>query len=96
MAGSTPVINIAFHRSKLSEYPGYSEAHDVYRDLVQSLLLLLSSPNGSVSSSTAAALDIVNFSRIPVLLKGGGYRSPSFLPFYFRENVCFQRMFVTY
>ena len=96
MAGSTPVINITFHHSKLSVYPGYSEAHEVYRDLVQSLLLLLSSPNGSLSSSTAAALDIVNFSRIPVLLKGGGYRSPSFLPFDFREKVCFQRMFVTY
>ena len=40
MTGSTPVVNITFHRSKPSEYPGYSEAHYVYYDLVRSLLLL--------------------------------------------------------
>ena len=70
MTGSTPVVNITFHRSKLPEDPGYSEAHAVYDNLVWSLLLILMSPNCSVSSSTAAALDTVEFSRIPVLLKG--------------------------
>ena len=40
MTGSTPVVNITFHRSKLPEDPGYSEAHYVYYDLVRSLLLL--------------------------------------------------------
>ena len=88
MTGSTPVINITFHRSKLPERPGYSEAHHVYYDLVWSLLDLLISPNCSVSSSTAAALDTVQFSRIPVLFKGSGYRSPWFEPSNFRENVC--------
>ena len=51
MTGSTPVVNKTFHRSKLPEDPGYSEAHDVYYDLVWSLLALLTSPNCSVSSS---------------------------------------------
>ena len=88
MTGSTPVVNITFHRSKLPEDPGYSEAHDVYNDLVLSLLFLLNFPNCSVSSSTAAALDTVEFSRIPVLLKGGEYRSPWFRPSNFREKVC--------
>ena len=87
MTGSTPVINITFHHSKLSRY---SEAHYVYDDLVQSLLFLLHSPNCSVSSSTAAALDTVQFSRIPVLLKGSEYPSPWFSPSNFRENVCFK------
>ena len=85
MTGSTPVINITFHHSKLSRY---SEAHYVYDDLVKSLLFLLHSPNCSVSSSTAAALDTVQFSRIPVLLKGSEYRSPLFRPSEFREKVC--------
>ena len=88
MAGSTPVVNITFHRSKLPEDLGYSEAHDVYDVLVWSLLFLLNSPNWSVSSSTAAALDTVDFSRIPVLLKGSIFLSPWFSPSRFRENVC--------
>ena len=85
MTGSTPVINITFHRSKL---PSYSEAHYVYDDLVKSLLRLLTSPHSSVSSSTAAALDTVQFSRIRVLLKGSGYPSPWFPPSCVREKVC--------
>ena len=88
MTGSTPVINITFHRSKLPEGPGYSEAHEVYNDLVWSLLFLLTSRNCSVSSSTAAALDTVQFSRIPVLFKGSISPSPWFWPSNFRENVC--------
>ena len=80
MTGSTPVVNITFHRSKLPEDPGYSEAHAVYYDLVESLLDLLISPHCPVSSSTAAALDTVQFSRIPVLFKESGYRSPWFSP----------------
>ena len=88
MTGSTPVVNITFHRSKLPEDPGYSKAHAVYDNLVWSLLLILMSPNCSVSSSTAAALDTVEFSRIPVLLKGSIYQSPWFLPLNFRGNVC--------
>ena len=80
MTGSTPVVNITFHRSKLPEDPGYSEAHDVYDVLVWSLLALLTSPNCSVSSSTAASLDTVQFSRSPVLFKESGYRSPWFSP----------------
>ena len=88
MAGSTPVVNITFHRSKLPEDPGYSEAHAVYYDLVESLLDLLISPHCSVSSSTAAALDTVEFSRIPVLFKGSIYLSPWFRPSEFREKVC--------
>jgi len=88
MTGSTPVFNITFPRSKPSEYPGYSEAHDVYDDLVKSLLLILNSPHCSVSSSTAAALDTVQFSRFPVLLKGSRYPLPWFSPSRFRENVC--------
>ena len=90
MTGSTPVVNITFHRSKLPEDLGYSEAHDVYDVLVWSLLFLLNSPNWSVSSSTAAALDTVDFSRIPALFKGSIYRTPRFLPSDFRENVCFK------
>jgi len=90
MTGSTPVVNITFHRSKLPEDPGYSEPHDVYHDLVWSLLFFLKSRNCSVSSSTAAALDTVNFSRIPVLLRESRYLSPSFSPSDFRENVCFK------
>ena len=85
MTGSTPVINITFHRSKL---PSYSEAHYVYDDLVKSLLRLLTSPHSSVSSSTAAALDTVEFSRISVLFKGSLYGSPWFWPSIFREKVC--------
>ena len=88
MTGSTPVVNITFRRSKLPEDPGYSEAHAVYYDLVESLLDLLISPNCSVSSSTAAALDTVQFSRIPVLFKGSIYLSPLFRPSEFREKVC--------
>ena len=88
MTGSTPVVNITFHRSKLPEDPGYSEAHAVYYDLVESLLDLLISPHCSVSSSTAAALDTVEFSRIPVLFKGSIYLSPLFRPSEFREKVC--------
>ena len=88
MTGSTPVVNITFHRSKLPEDPGYSEAHAVYNDLVGSLLFLLSSPYCPVSSSTAAALDTVQFLRIPVLFKGSGYLSPRFWPSNFREKVC--------
>ena len=80
MTGSTPVVNITFHRSKLPKAPGYSEAHEVYHDLVWSLLDLLISPNCPVSSSTAAALDTVQFSRIPVLFKESGYRSPWLSP----------------
>ena len=88
MTGSTPVINITFHRSKLPERPGYSEAHDVYDVLVWSLFRLLRSPKCSVSPSTAAALDTVQFSRIPVLLKRSRYPSPWFRPSNFREKVC--------
>jgi len=88
MTGSTPVVNITFPRPKLPEDSDYSEAHDVYDDLVRSLLALLTSPNCSVSSSTAASLDTVEFSRIRVLFKGSIYRSPWFRPSEFREKVC--------
>ena len=89
MTGSTPVVNITFHCSKLPRHPGYSEAQDVYHTLVRSILLgFLSSPNCPMSSSTAAALDTVDFSRIPVLLKGSIFLSPWFSLSRFRENVC--------
>ena len=88
MTGSTPVDSITFPRSKPYEDRGYSEVHDLYDDLVCSLLLLLRSPCCSVSSSTAAALDTVQFSRIPVLFKGSRYSPPQFWPSNFREKVC--------
>ena len=46
------------------------------------------SPYCPVSSSTAAALDTVEFSRIPVLFKGSGYPSLLLLPSNFRKKVC--------
>ena len=63
MTGLTSVINITFHYLELLEDFGYSKAHDVYDYLVESLLLLLRSPSYSVSSSTATALDTVDFSQ---------------------------------
>ena len=85
MTGSTPVVNITFHRSEVPEDPSHS---GVYDDLVKSLLFLLSSPNCSAAPSTAAALDTVDFSWILVLLKGSVFLSPWFSPSRFRENVC--------
>ena len=90
MTGSTPVVNITFPRSEPSEDPGYCEAREVYDDLVKSLVGLLDSRNCSVSSSTAAALDILDFSRFPVLLKGSRYLLPWFRPLGHRENDCLQ------
>ena len=87
MTGSTPVVNITFPRSMLTHD---SNAYYGYRGLVWSLFSLLSSPNCSVSSPTAAALDTVEFSQFPVLFKGTRYGSPQFWLSRFRENVCFK------
>ena len=92
MTGSTLVVNITYSHPKLPEITGDSEAHDVYDDLVRSLFFLLISPNCSVSSSTAVALDTLEFSRIPILSKGSRYPSPWFSPSDFREKVCFKHV----